>query len=158
MDEKTIRAIQKEAADALLNVGVSLPLKEVRLPFRKKPLRVRVTMRRPTMAGQIAIARTYLEMGVTAEEMESFTKEEQMRFLAEHGDGICRMIALTLGRPSMARALTWVVKHFVGYKYQVAAVRKFVSLMGTDPFTSIIRSAERTNPLKLRLSQGRRGS
>lgn len=158
MDASSVRLIQQEAAEALLNVGVSLPLKEFRIPFRRKPVQLRVTMRRPTMAGQIAIARTYLEMGVTSEEMERFTKEEQMRFLADHGDKICRMIALTLGNTALVKPLTWFVRHFVGYEYQMAAVRKFVSLLGTDPFTAIIRSAEKTNPMRLRLSQRKRGS
>ena len=158
MDDKTIRLIQKEAAEALLNVGVSLPLKEIRLPFRKRPLVVRVTMRRPTMSGQIQVARTYLSMGVTSEEMEKFSKEDQMRFIADHGEKVCRMIALTIGRPCFAGVLTWFVKHFVRYEFQVAAVRKFVTLMGTDPFIPIIRSAERSNPMKLRLSRGERGS
>ncbi len=90
--------------------------------------------------------------------MERFTKEEQMKFLADHGDKICRMIALTLGNISLAKPLTWFVRHFVRYEYQMGAVRKFVSLMGTDPFIAIIRSAERTNPLKVRLSQKKKGS
>lgn len=158
MEAKTIRLIQREAAEALLNVGVSLPLKEIRLPLRKEPVVLRVTMRRPCMSGQIEIARTYLSMGVTSAEMEKFTKEEQMRFLADHGDKVCRLIALTLGRSAYAKPLTWFVKHFVRHEYQMAAVRKFVSLMGTDPFIPIIRSAERTNPMKLRLSQRKRGS
>lgn len=158
MGEKTIRLIQREAAEALLNVGVSLPLKEFRLPFRKKPVVLRVTMRRPCMSGQIEIARTYLPMEVSSAEMEKFTKEEQMRFLADHGDKICRMIALTIGSTSLVKPLTWFVRHFVRYEYQMAAVRKFVSLMGTDPFIPIIRSAEKTNPMKLRLSQKKKGS
>lgn len=158
MEEKTIRVIQQEAAEALLNVGVSLPLKELRLPFRRKPVVLRVTMRRPCMSGQIEIARTYLSMGVSSAEIENFSKEEQMRFLADHGEKICRMIALTLGNKSLARPLTWFVMHFVRYEYQLAAVRKFVSLMGTDPFIPIIRSAEKTNPMRLRLSQRKRGS
>ena len=157
MEEKTIRLIQQEAAEALLNVGVSLPLKAFRIPFRKKPIVLRVTMHRPTMAGQIEIARTYLSIGVTSSEMESFTKEEQMRFLADHGDKICRMIALTLGWSSLVKPLTWFVQHFVRYEFQMAAVRKFVTLMGTDPFIPIIRSAEKTNPMKLRLSQKKKG-
>lgn len=141
-----------------MNVGVSLPMKAFRIPFCKKPIVLRVTMHRPTMAGQIEIARTYLSMGVTSSEMEKFSKEEQMRFLADHGDKICRLIALTLGRPVYVRLLTWFVKHFVRYEFQMAAVRKFVSLMGTDPFIPIIRSAEKTNPMKLRLSQKKKGS
>ncbi len=158
MEEKTIRLIQQEAAEALLNVGISLPLKEIRLPFWKKPIVLRVTMHRPCMSGQIEIARTYLSMGVTGAEMERFTKEEQMRFLADHGGKVCRMIALTLGSPLWVKPLTWFVRHFVRYEYQMAAVRKFVSLMGTDPFIPIIRSAEKTNPMKLRLSQKKKGS
>ena len=158
MNTKTIRLIQQEAAEALLNVGVSLPLKEFRLPFRKKPVVLRVTMRRPCMSGQIEIARTYLSMGISSAEMERFTKEEQMRFFVDHGDKICRMIALTIGSTSLVKPLTWFVRHFVRYEYQMAAVRKFVSLMGTDPFIPIIRSAEKTNPMKLRLSQKKKGS
>ncbi len=37
MDITLERAIQREAADALLNIGISIPLKEFRLPFRKRP-------------------------------------------------------------------------------------------------------------------------
>lgn len=158
MDVKTIRKVQQEAAEALLNVGVSLPLKEIRLPFRRRPVILRVTMRRPCMAGQIRIAKTYLSMGVTSAQMETMTKEEQMQFLADHGDKICRMIALTLGRPGYVRPLSWFVRHFVRYEYQLAAIRRFVSLMGTDPFIPIIRSAERANPLSVRLSQNETGS
>ena len=58
MDEATARAIQCEAADALLNRGVSIPLKEFRIPFRKRPVKLRVTLKRPYMSGQIEFART----------------------------------------------------------------------------------------------------
>ena len=158
MDNKSIRQVQQEAAEALLNVGVSLPLKTFRIPFRKRPIRLGLTMRRPCMSGQIEVARTYLSMGVTSDEMERFTKEHQMRFLAEHGGKICRMIALTIVRRPFVRPLTWFIRHFVKYEHQMGAVRKFVSLMGTDPFIPIIRSAEKTNPMKLRLSQKKKGS
>lgn len=115
-------------------------------------------MRRPCMSGQIEIARTYLSMGVKSSDMEKFSKEEQMEFLAKHGGKICRMIALTLGRTVYVKPLTWFVRHFVRYEYQIAAVREFVRLMGTDPFIPIIRSAEKTNPMRLRLSQKKKGS
>lgn len=35
MDEKTIRQIEKEGAEALLDTGLSVPLKEWHLPFSK---------------------------------------------------------------------------------------------------------------------------
>ena len=128
MDEAVIKQIQREGADALLDIGVSVPLKAFHIPFRKSPLELRVTMRRPYMSGQILFARTYLSMGITSEEMWGFSKEEEMQFLASHGKAV------------------------------VGAIKRFVSLMGTDPFIPIIRSAERTNPMSLRLSQRKKGS
>lgn len=66
MDEKVARLIQREGAAALLDRGVSVPLKDIRLPFCK-PLRLRVVMRRPRLGGLIRLARVYLSLGVTAE-------------------------------------------------------------------------------------------
>ena len=143
------RAIEKEAAEALLDRGVSVPFKDIRLPFRKKPLKVRITMKRPTLAGQIEIGRQYLEMDTTAEEVRTLPKLEQMRFMARHGKRLSRIIAYTVCRGYISRHL---------YRYQVAATEQFERLMGTGPFMSIIRSAERTNPMKLRLSQEKKGS
>lgn len=65
MDEREARKVQREASEALLDLGVSLPLKEWRLPFMKRPVQWRVTMRRPRLAGQICIVRLYLSMGVS---------------------------------------------------------------------------------------------
>lgn len=162
MDDATARAIQREAADALLNRGVSIPLKEIKIPFRKRPIKLRVTLKRPYMSGQIEFARTYLSMEVTAQQMEAFTKEEQMRFIALHGHKISRMIACALCvgpvRRRFLRPVSWFLRNCVEIRYQMAAARKFVSLMGTDPFTDIIRLAERTNPMKPRLSHQHKGS
>lgn len=107
MDGKVIRQIEKEGAEALLDTGVSVPLKELRLPFLKKPFQVRVTMRRPTLAGQIRIAKEWLAMGVTSEEMWHFTKEEEMQFLVSHGKKISRMVAYCLCRG-------WISRHLQG--------------------------------------------
>ena len=162
MDDAIARAIQREAADALLNVGISIPIKEIRLPFRKRPIKLRVTLKRPYMSGQIRFARTYLSMNVKVTDMENFNKEEQMRFIAEHGSKVCQMLACAICVGSIKRLftipMTWFIKHCIEPRYLFAAIRKFVSLMGTDPFIPIIRSAERTNPMKLRLSRHTKGS
>lgn len=163
MDEKTIRRIQREGADALLDIGVSVPLKSFRLPFRRRPVQLRVTMKRPTLGGQIAFARAYLSLGTTLERMQGFTKEEEMRFLSEHGKALGRMVALALCRAWWKRklllgAVSWWVRNSMEHRYQVAAVRKFAQLMGTKAFLNIISSAERTNPMKPRLSQPKKGS
>lgn len=163
MDEATGRLIQREGTAALLDRGVSVPLKEVRVPFCKRPLKLRVVMRRPRLGGLIRLARVYLSLGVTAGQMEKFTKEEEMTFIATHGKAVSRMIAYTLCRGWWSRHLlvgftAWWVRHFMEPAYMDAAMRSFVSLLGTEAFTGIIRSAERTNPMKLRLSHGRTGS
>lgn len=163
MDERVIKQIQREGADALLDIGVSVPLTSFRLPFRKKPVEVRVTMKRPCLSGQILLARTYLSLGVTSEEMWNFTKEEEMRFLSEHGTALSKMVSYTLCRGWWSRhvlllPVSWLVRNFMSGDYLLGAVQRFVSLMGTDPFIPIIRSAEVTNPLRLRLSQAGKGS
>ena len=163
MNDAVIRRIQKEGAEALLNTGVSVPLKEFRIPFRKKPVRLRITMKRPCMSGQIRVARIYLSMGVTSEEMKKYKKEEEMKFLLEHGKSVSRIIAYAICHGYISRHLfvgpvSWFVRNFMEHKFLMAAFRTFVRLMGTDPFINIIRSVERANPMKLRLSQRRKGS
>ncbi|PJI24359.1 MULTISPECIES: hypothetical protein [Prevotella] len=157
MDE---RKVQQEASEALLDVGVSVPLKPIRLPFRKKRLLLRLTMRRPRLSTQIKIARLYLSLGVTYAELEALDKDGQMCFIAEHGKTISDMVALTMcgkwWKPVWL--VSWILRHWVDNLYMQVAMMKFVLLLGTESFTNIIRSAEMTNPMKLRLSQKKKGS
>ena len=159
MDTHIIQQIQREGAEALLNVGVSLPLKDFKVPLRKEPLHLRLTMKRPTMARQIQIARTWLSVGMTLAEFEGLDFDGQMAFLARHGKKLSRMIALTMPHWWLPTCvLSWFIRHRMKWEYQKAAFEKFVTLMGTERFTPIIRSAEMANPMKLRLSRGRKGS
>lgn len=159
MDEQAIRKIQREGAEALLDAGVSLPLKDLRIPFRKEPLRLRLTMKRPTLARQIRIAHAYLSLDTTADALEAMDHKGQMAFLARHGKTLSRIIALTMERWWLpVWLLSWLVRHWMKWEYQKAAFAQFVLLMGTQSFIPIIRSAEMTNPMKLRLSHGRKGS
>ena len=157
MDE---RKVQQEASEALLDVGVSVPLKPIRLPFRKKRLLLRLTMHRPRLSTQIKIARLYLSLGVTYAELEALDKDGQMCFIAEHGKTISDMVALTMcgkwWKPVWL--VSWILRHWVDNLYMQVALMKFVLLLGTESFTNIIRSAEMTNPMKLRLSQKKKGS
>ncbi len=152
-----------EAADALLDVGVSLPLLNIRIPFRRKPLRLRLTMRRPCLGSQIRIARLYLSTGVTYEEMVGFTKHDELAFLASHGATLSKMVALTICRGRLiGRLLTpivaWLLRWLVDDMWLLAANQCFVSLLGTKSFINIIASVERINPLRPRTSQKKRGS
>ena len=157
MDE---RKIQQEASEALLDVGVSVPLKPIRIPFREKRLLLRMTMRRPRVSTQSRIARLYLSLGVSYSELEALDKDAQMRFIAKHGKTISEMVALTMcgkwWKPVWL--VSWILRHWVDNLYMQVAMMKFVLLLGTESFTNIIRSAEMTNPMKLRLSQKKKGS
>lgn len=161
MDEKVARLIQREGGRPI-GPGRVRPLEGYPPPVPQAPAPAG-RHAPPRLGGLIRLARVYLSLGVTAEQMNKFTKEEEMAFLVTHGKQVSRMVAYTLCRGWISRRLlvgatAWVVRNWIDTEYVSAAMRSFVFLLGTDPFTSIIRSAERTNPMKLRLSQRDKGS
>jgi hypothetical protein len=157
------KSVEIEAAEALLDVGVSLPFLQFKMPLRKKPVSIRVTMKRPCLGSQIRIAKLYLQLGTTYEEMERFNKHEEMAFLAIHGKCVSKMVALTICRGAISGLLfsgivAWLLRWFVPDKYLQGANRCFVTLLGTKSFMRIIESVQISNPLKPRESQKRKGS
>ena len=141
--------IEPEVADALLDVGVSAPLKAFRIPFRKKPVLLRVTVKRPTMGSKMRIDRLYLEMGVTIDEYRGYTMEQRMRFRSEQGGRLTRILALGICRGLISGylfscAVAWFLMWFVKDIYLENLFEKFVSLLGTKSFGNIITSLEET--------------
>lgn len=155
--------VELEAAEALLDIGVSLPFKAVRIPFTDKRFALRMTMKRPCLGNQIRIARHYLKIGVTYEQMKVFEKHEEMVFLATHGKRISKMIALTICRGAFSGWLfspfmAWFIRWFVPDAFIMGANLRFITLLGTKDFMNIIKSSEIANPLRPRMSQKRKGS
>lgn len=155
--------VELEAAEALLDTGVSLPFKTIRVPFTRKGFTLRVTMKRPCLGSQIRIARQYHKIGVTYKQMKAFSKDEEMNFLALHGKRISLMIALTICRGAFtgwlfAPLMAWIIRWFVPDVFIQGANLRFITLLGTKDFTNIIRSAEIANPLRPKLSQKEKGS
>lgn len=155
--------IEIEAADALLDVGVSLPLLQVKIPFRRNPVRVRLIMRRPCLGNQIRIAKLYLETGVTHEAMERFNKHEELAYLALHGKKVSKMVALTICRGRftgwlLTPVVAWLLRWMVDDRWIQGANLRFITLLGTKSFMNIIGSVERVNPLAPRTSQKKKGS
>lgn len=149
--------IEIEAAEALLDIGVSLPL--FKIPLTRKV--IRLTMRRPCLGGQIRLARLYLQTGVTYEEMLEFSKHEELAYMALHGKQVSKMVALTICRGAFSTwffsgVLAWLLRWFVDDIYLRAASMQFLRLLGTKSFTSIISSISTTNPMRPRLSQRRK--
>lgn len=162
MRKQLEQLIEMECADALLDSGVSVPLKQWKLPWVKHPLEVRVTMKRPRLRGQILLAREYLKIGISPE-WQPKDKAEEMAFVATHGKSVSRMLAYTICRGYVSRHVgigltAWILRNFVEWRYLFEVFRTFERLMGTKDFMRIIRSAARANPMKPRLSQERKGS
>lgn len=151
--------IEKEAAEALLDIGVSLPF--LKIPFTRKY--VRVTMKRPCLGNLFRIAHLYLTTGVTYEQMGKFTKHEELEFIAKHGKTITRMVALAICRGRISGALfsgfmAWLMRCFMDDKYIYAAGLQFMQLLSVKSFMPIIKSAAVTNPMMPRKSQEAKGS
>ena len=120
MADRLEQLIEMECADALLDSGVSVPLKRWKLPWLKRPLEVRVTMKRPRLRGQILLAREYLKMGVEPG-WQPKDKTEELSFVAEHGKAVSRLLAYTVCRGYVSRHVgigvtAWVLRNFVEWK------------------------------------------
>lgn len=149
--------IEIEAAEALLDIGVSLPF--FKIPFTRKV--IRLTMRRPCLGGQIRLARLYLQTGVTYEQMLEFTHHDELAYMALHGRKVSKMVALTICRGPVtgtlfAGILAWLLRWMADDAYLRAANMQFLQLLGTKSFMTIIRSISATNPMRPRLSQERK--
>lgn len=150
-----------EAADALLDAGVSLPLCRLKLPLIRKPIELRLRTRRPTLGGQIRVTRKFLDLGVTYEQIKAMTPSEQAVFLAVHGKTLSELIALCIltgylsGR-LLYKPLSWIIRWRAREEHILAITLGYISLLGTQSFQTIIRYLEGRNPL--RLSQQEMGS
>lgn len=154
--------IELDAAEMLLDTGVSLPLMVI-VPFKKKPVVfARLTMKRPFLGSQMRIARLFLQMNVTWEEIEAFSREQEYAFIAKNGKALSIMIALTILRGPVsglfAPLLAWVLRWCVPPVMLLGANLQYTSLLGIKPFTTIIRSTQRINPMTPRLSRKKKGS
>lgn len=166
MKEERNRRIEREAAEALLSTGVSVPWARFRLPFTNRKIVLRATMRRPTLASQIAIAKEYLEMNTSLGEIQAMEYDQQMSFIALYGREVSRIIALafirgSLQRRLLTRPLAWLVREVMPLEYMAGVILHFVSLLSTDPFLPIINLAASVNPMKPRIakkSQTEKGS
>lgn len=148
------RDIEKEAAELLLDAGVSVPL--LKIPIIGE---VRITMRRPRLGGIVRILREVKTLGVTSQQIEAFDIEQKRLFLYQHANTLSRIIALTVCRgfisskllaPLLAKAILW----WMPYEYIWNAQLVFASYLGeVQDFLPIINLIERVNPLKPMLSQ-----
>lgn len=148
------------SSEILLDMGVSLPLRPLRLFGGRAG---RITMRRPPLGLLVAMSRYYLRMGVRAEELKGYTTEQWAAFIARHGRDCAAMVACTLCggwlgyrllHPILTRYLLWRVHPAV----LGDAMLLLLESLDTGPFVITISSAQAMSPMRPRLSQEKKGS
>ena len=150
-------SVELEAAEALLDVGISLPLFRIWMPWGKK-WTCRVVMRRPCFGSQVRIARQFLKLGVTSSQVERFTDDQERAFFVEHLRELSMMVSFAVCRGYisgliLAPLVAWLIRWKVPPEYLIEVQRWFKKLRNTRDFTSIIVSAEMTNPFRYVTSQ-----
>lgn len=151
-----------EASEVLLDLGVSFPIYSLRLPWRKQPWQLRLTLRRPTLGSRIRIAREHLRMGVKAADMEAYDKEQQLAFVAQHGKAISRLVSYALVRSPLwlwcIPLVAWWLRWWIDERMLSVVFMQLIRCMGTEAFTAIIASVEQTNPMLPQTSHTTKGS
>jgi hypothetical protein len=143
MDKGKELEAQREAANILLDLGVSIPMTAPRL-FRLFGLkRIRLTIRRPYWGTMVRISRAWLSLGITAETVKSNSLEDDMKLMSEHGKTVSKIVAYGILRGQfsglfagmLGRILLWRVHPVI----MVEAAFKMATLSRVEDFTNTIR-------------------
>lgn len=145
--------MEEKAAKLLLDVGVSIP---IRTPgFLKKKGKPRhVVIRTPTIGVILLLFKEYKKIGVTYEELQGYTFEQNIEFYTTHAIAISRMVAYAIkGGFVFNRFIAWCLRWMVHPIFLQEAWFTMLSLLDTTAFHNIIESVEKVNLLKPRTSQ-----
>mgnify|MGYP000827651138 CR=1 FL=1 len=150
---------QLKASALMLDMGVAIPVRPFKFLYRKKKPRS-VVMRTSGLGNLMRISNLHLQMGITYAEMQEYTFEQNMKFIAEHGITVSRMVAYTLVRSKfwgrlLNRPVAWMLRHWMHPAALEEAWIIVVRMFGTVPFGNIIRLAETINPMSPLLSHGK---
>lgn len=123
------------------DAGISLPL---RLPGGRH---IRWVMRIPTLESRCRMARMYLKLGVTHEELRAYTFEQKLEFMVKHTGTVSRMVAYAIVRGSVSGRLlnhpvAWMLRSCMHPAALEEAWMIALSTMSTVPFGNTIRLAE----------------
>lgn len=149
-----------KAADGLLDIGISIPLRPVR--FRKWKITPRVTMKRPPLGGLLRILRVYLSLNATPEELKKMGEMESAAFMAKHGKTVAKMVALSVLSGFLsgkfAPLLSWWLLWRCHPNVLFHAAAEFIDRIDSESFTNIIRSYGSQNLLRPNLSHAKKRS
>lgn len=85
---------KRQAADMLLDLGIEIPIIPLRLFGKGK--KSHLVMRRPPAGTIIRIARRYLQLGVTPEDIKQMDFDARAQFAVEKGKAVSKMVALAI--------------------------------------------------------------
>lgn len=143
MDKSKELDAQREAANILLDLGVSIPMTAPRLfrLFGKKQFRL--TIRRPYWGTMVRISKAWLSIGINAEEVKGNSIEDDMKLMTQHGKIIARIVALGSLRGWFAGwfapHLGWFLLWRAHPTILVEAAYKLATLSRVEDFTATIR-------------------
>ena len=150
-----------KAAESLLDIGVSVPLRPLR--FRRWKIPVRVTVKRPPLGGLLRILRVWIAMDTDTKQLNAMSESERLTFIAANGRALSKMVSLMVcsgeisGRV-LAPLMSWFLRWRCHQDTLLYTVLTFMNLQDTKSFTSIIASVESINVLEPAKSQGRKRS
>lgn len=125
------------AAELLLDVGISIPLKTRWFGLR------RVTMRTPTLGAMMRIAHYYAKLECSFAEVERKNVDEQMAFVAKHGKDVSRIVAYAVCSSRIAGEMfngvvAWWLRRNVHPAFLLQAMMAFVRGSHVRDFCNII--------------------
>lgn len=137
------RNIELLGATALLNGGISIPLRTLIGTFR-------VTVKIPSTEDLVRVSAMYLKMDVTKEELDGYTFEQKARFIVMHGGEVSRMVAFGIARrwpPGTIknRIVAWMLRKYMHPVEMQEAWMRILSTIGLGAFENITASVEAVN-------------
>ncbi|GAB6010798.1 hypothetical protein [Viscerimonas tarda] len=147
-----------KASELILDLGVSIPIRPLRfLSLKTKPKKI--VIRQPYTGGLVRIGRARMKIGVSHEEMKTYTVEQNMEFIAKHGQAVSEIVAMAILRGYFSYLLfhqpvAWWLRWKVHPVFLSEAMFQLIENININPFKHIINLAQAVNLMKPRLSQG----
>lgn len=132
-----------KATEALLDIGVSVPLRPLR--FRRWKITPRVTIKRPPLGGLLRLLRIWFSFDITVEQLDKMDKTEQLLFLEKYGREVSKFVALAVcnryvGGKAFAPLLAWFLRWRCHPDAMLYTVSVFMNLLDTKSFMTITKS------------------
>ena len=134
---------QREAANILLDLGVSIPMTAPRLFRLLGKKQVRLTIKRPCWGTMVRISRCWLSIGVSSEKINANTLEEDLTLIRDHGKTVCKVVAFGVLRGWFSGLFAGILARYLLWKVHptilVEAAYKMVTLSRVEDFINTIR-------------------